>query len=53
MLQFCHYYDNTHMQLNLDFNDCKDDNFPLKNCIFLIFAENIVGTHNLCLGIHV
>ena len=33
-----HYVD-TPMQFTLEFNDCKNDNYPLKNCdMFLIFA---------------
>ena len=35
-------YFNTPMQLTLEFNNFKNDNFLLKNCdTFLIFAQNI------------
>ena len=43
------------MQLTLDFYDCKNDNFPLKNCdIFLSLLKTkievvLTSTYNLCL----
>ena len=43
------HYENTPIQYAVIFHSCKNDCFRMKNYdIFLIFAQNITSTHDLC-----